>query len=50
LKENSEAEGKFEKTMKEKDEAEQLVYHIQTTVQNFYREIPEAPIVIEATM
>jgi len=36
--------------MKEKDNAENMEHHIQMVFQNLYREILEAPIVVEVTM
>ena len=36
--------------MKEKDEAEKMVHCIQMVIQKLYKEISEAPIVVEATM
>jgi hypothetical protein len=39
-----------EKALKEKDEDEQMVKHIQMAIQKMYKEIPEVPIIVEATM
>jgi chromosome segregation ATPase len=50
LKEKSEAEEKDEKALKEKDEAEKMAQWIQMVIQNLYKEIPEVPMVVEATM
>ena len=36
--------------MKEKDEAEKMAQHIQTTIQKLYKYIPKAPLIVEATM
>jgi molecular chaperone DnaK (HSP70) len=50
LKNKDEAEERAKKSLKEKDEVESIAQKTQATVQKLYKEIPEVPIVVEATM
>jgi hypothetical protein len=50
LKGKAEAEERVRKSLKEKDKVETIAQENQVAVQKLYKAIPEAPIVVEATM
>jgi hypothetical protein len=50
MKDKNEAKERVNKSLKEKDEDESIVQKTQAVVHKLYKEIPEVPIVVEATM
>jgi hypothetical protein len=50
LKTQESAEERETKSQKEKDDADAMVQRTQAVVQKLYKQVPEVPLVVEATM